>query len=246
MKRPVMVFTDFGVDGPYVGQMKAALWMHGGASIPVIDLMNDVPAFDAEAGSHLLAALLSHTPPACVVLAVVDPGVGSDRRALVVEVDGRWLVGPDNGLFEMAIRRAAGSVRAWAIEWRPPVLSTTFHGRDLFAPVAAALASGDSPVALGCAAIAVPRHAEWPDDLARVLYIDHYGNAVTGIRGATLAEDAQVKVGGRALSGRTTFADVPMGEAFWYVNSVGLIEVAVNMGRADAVLSIAPPAPILW
>jgi len=136
----IVLFTDFGLDGPYVGQMKAVL--HRDApGVPVIDLFADAPAFDAKRSAYLLAAYAEEFPAPTVFLAVVDPGVGGARRPLMVEADGRRYVGPDNGLFEIVWRRARRR-RGGAITWRPERLSASFHGRDLFAPVAARLAVG--------------------------------------------------------------------------------------------------------
>src|SRR5205085_6905131 len=101
--------------------------------VPVIDLFADLPAARPRPAAYLLAAHAAWFPPGAVFLAVVDPGVGSERAAIVVEADGRWYVGPDNGLFELVIRRAA-TARSWEITWKPQWLSASFHGRDLFAP----------------------------------------------------------------------------------------------------------------
>src|SRR5512143_1221602 len=140
----ILLFTDFGWTGPYVGQMKAVL-AAAAPGVPVIDLMHDAPAFRPRPAGVLLAALLAEVPAGAVVLAVVDPGVGTARAPLAVSVDGRWLVGPDNGLFAPTLRcdRAA---EAWEITWRPARLSASFHGRDLFAPIAASIAAGKLPL----------------------------------------------------------------------------------------------------
>lgn len=231
---PIVLFTDFGLSGPYVGQLKVAL-LKAGAGGPVIDLMADAPAFDPRASAYVLAALLPEMPADCVVLAVVDPGVGGIRRPLVAEVDGNWLVGPDNGLFELVLRRATHT-RVWAIQWRPSRLSASFHGRDLFAPVAARLAQGEMPQTIGCAAVEVTRFAQWPDDLAEIVYVDPYGNAMTGLRAQSVPRDAVLALGGQSLCFAETFSAVAPGQAFWTCNSVGLVEIAVNQGRADGVI----------
>ena len=124
------------------------------------------------------------------------------------------------------------------IAWRPPQLSASFHGRDLFAPVAARLARGEPAASLAGPA-AASRQPDWPDDLAEIVYIDHYGNALTGLRGECLDQNARIGVGGRGIGRAMTFSAVPNGEAFWYVNSNGLVEIAVNLGRADRELDLA-------
>ena len=118
-------------------------------------------------------------------LAIVDPGVGGERPAVFVEADGRWYVGPGNGLFEL-VQRRADTARRWDIAWRPERLSASFHGRDLFAPVAAMLAKGEMPPGR-LSADGADRRLHWPDDLGEVVYVDHYGN--TGLRAATLPGD---------------------------------------------------------
>jgi S-adenosylmethionine hydrolase len=185
-------------------------------------------------GAYLLAAYAPWWPTRTVFLCVIDPGVGSDRAAVVAQADGQWFVGPDNGLFELVARRAT-AVQSWEMTWRPATLSASFHGRDLFAPVAATLARGVPPTGTEHP---LDRHLDWPDELPRIIYIDHYGNAVTGLRGSTLPPAARLTAGGRMLSRARVFAEVPEGEPFWYENSNGLAEIAVNRGRADVVLSI--------
>jgi S-adenosyl-L-methionine hydrolase (adenosine-forming) len=213
--------------------MKAVL-ARGAPGVPVIDLFADAPAGDPMSGAYLLAAYAAWWPAGTIFLCVIDPGVGSDRAAVVAQADGRWFVGPDNGLFELIARRAT-AVRSWEITWRPAALSASFHGRDLFAPVAAMLARGEPSPGTERP---LSRWLDWPDELPRIVYIDHYGNAITGLRGSSLSPAARLTTGGRELLRARMFADAPEGEPFWYENSNGLAEIAVNRGRADVVLSI--------
>ncbi len=232
----IALFTDFGVAGPYLGQVKAVL--HRDApGVPAVDLFADAPAQMPKPAAYLLAAYGGWFPPGTVLLAIVDPGVGSARAGVVVEADGRFYVGPDNGLFEPVLRRA-GRVRDWRIVWRPASLSASFHGRDLFAPVAARLARGGAPAGL-LGAGAISRYPDWPDDLPEIVYVDGFGNAMTGIRASTLPQDARLGVGGQVLPRARTFSDAPAGAAFWYENANGLAEIAVNRGRADTALELA-------
>jgi len=138
----IVLFTDFGVEGPYIGQMKAVLAREAPSEV-VIDLFANAPSFDAQSAAYLLAAYSAEFSVGTVFLAVVDPGVGSERRAAAVLVDGRWFVGPDNGLFNVVAMRAR-DVQWWDLTWRPEHLSASFHGRDLFAPVAARLSATTS------------------------------------------------------------------------------------------------------
>jgi len=240
----IVTITDFGGRGPYLGEMEVAI-RRLAPEVPVVHLLADAPVFDPVASAYLLAALVAPLPAGCVVLGVVDPGVGGERRPLIVEADGRWLVGPDNGLFELAIRRAA-RVRAWEIVWRPERLATTFHGRDLFAPVAARLALGSAPDAAGGREIAPPRRPAMPDDLARILYLDSYGNAWTGLRAQGIARSARLVLGATTLAHAERFDAVPPGAPFWYANSSDLVEIAVNGGRADQLAGLSLGAEIAW
>jgi S-adenosylmethionine hydrolase len=232
-----VLFTDFGLAGPYTGQVIAVLQREA-PGVPAVSLFADAPAGQPKPSAYLLAAYAAWFPAGTVLLCVVDPGVGGQRRALIVMAGGRFHVGPDNGLFEIVLRRAAPTPQCWEITWRPKLLSASFHGRDLFAPVAARLAIGESPATM--AKSAVPqRFADWPGDLAEIVYIDHYGNAMTGMRGQAVATTASLACDGRMIPPAKTFSAVPSGAPFWYVNSNGLIEIAVNGGRADRLLGLS-------
>ena len=237
----IVLFTDFGLEGPYTGQIKAVLYRTA-PGIPVIELFADAPAGRPKPAAYLLAAYGVWFPPGTVLLAVIDPGVGGPRPAVIVEAGGRWYVGPDNGLFEL-VRRRAESARTWEILWRPEALSASFHGRDLFAPVAGGLARGEHP-AHEPRAPQIGRHADWPDDLPEIVYCDRYGNAMTGLRANRLPNDARLAVSARVLVRARTFSDVPAGEAFWYENSNGLAEIAVNAGRAADALELVIGSPV--
>ena len=232
----IVLFTDFGLSGPYTGQVEAVL-QQSAPGIAVIRLFADAPAGRPKPSAYLLAAYATWFPAGTVFLCIVDPGVGSKRRAVIVEADGRLYVGPDNGLFEL-IQRRVTAPQVWEINWRPASLSASFHGRDLFAPIAAQLARGEPATAMAHAAAPI-RRPDWPDDLAEIVYIDHYGNAMTGLRGEAVPEAARLRAGGRVLAPARTFSAVPTGEAFWYVNSNGLVEIAVNNGRADNALGLS-------
>lgn len=232
----IFVFSDFGVNGPYSGTMRSVVMRHA-PDVPVCDLMCDAPDRNPKAASYLLAALCREFQEGDVVLAVVDPGVGSARNGVVVEADGVSFVGPDNGLFEMVIRRAK-NVKLKVIDWMPDGASASFHGRDIFGPVASWLATNQEFDAHG-----IPLDQrfgpakEWPDELAEVIYVDPYGNLMTGL--FARSKDEKITINKHVLSGARTFSDVPSGTAFHYGNSVGLCEVAVNCGRADQMMGAA-------
>lgn len=244
----IVLFTDFGLEGPYTGQVKAVLQRLAPA-IPVIDLFADAPG--PRESAYLLAAYAGWFGRGCVFLGVVDPGVGGERPAVALKVDGNWFVGPGNGLFELVARRAV-TIEEYAIILPATPVSASFHGRDIFAPVAARLAAGLAaspadgavPADAGLARHPLPRQADWPDDLAAIAYIDRFGNAITGLRAGTLPPAARLCVGGRQLGPARTFSAVPPGAPFWYENSNGLVEVAVNLGRADRSLGLEIGMPL--
>lgn len=230
----IFTFTDFGTDGPYMGQMRAALLVDAPGS-DVVDLMADAPAFNPRAAAYLLAAVTESLPPEFVCAAVVDPGVGSRRRPIILRCGERWFVGPDNGLLEIVARRSDEPSAWWEITWLPERLSKSFHGRDLFAPVAARLAK-DGERALEQLACRVEPdlrdYNHWPDDLEEVIYIDGYGNCMLGCRWPSNEEHLEVVTDSLRFGAATTFSDVPEGKAFCYENAMGLVEIAVNQGNA--------------
>jgi S-adenosylmethionine hydrolase len=232
----ILLFTDYGAADIYVGQLKAVLAQRA-PGIPVIDLLHEAPPFNVSAGAHLLSALTTRLRAGTVVLAVVDPGVGGERDAIAVCADGCWVVAPDNGLASVLAARAT-STDLYSIGWRPDDLSASFHGRDLFAPVAAMLARGDRngarlepksglSVALG------------PGDLAEIVYVDHFGNAMTGLRACNLSRKTRLAVAGRSMAYAHVFSAAPGGEPFWYENSIGLAEIAANASSAAHSLGLA-------
>lgn len=237
----IALFTDCGLLGPYTGQMKAVL-QRTAPGVPVVDLFADAPVGNPRASAYLLAAYATWFPAGTVLLCVVDPGVGGTRPPVILAADRRWYVGPGNGLFELVERRA-GETRRWNIDWRPERLSASFHGRDLFAPVAGMLARGEPPPGSPCKDGA-DRRPDWPDDLSEIVYVDHFGNALTGMRAATLPPTARLDVAGQVLERARTFSDLPPGAPFWYENSNGLAEIAVNQGRADRVLGLSIGAAV--
>lgn len=233
----IVLFTDYGWRGPYTGQLRLVLAAQA-PGVPVIELVADAPACRPRPAAYLLAALVDQgvLPAGTIVIAVVDPGVGGDRDGVVVAVDGRHFVGPDNGLFEHVCRRAAAPP-AW-LRLPPPAAGSaaSFHGRDVFAPAAARLAVAGTVA--GTTVAAGRRHPDWPDDWPAIIHLDGFGNAVTGLRAATLPARATVAIDGRPLPRARTFADVAAGDAFCYANSLGLIEIAVNGGDAGRRLGL--------
>jgi hypothetical protein len=244
MRGVITLLTDFGTADGYVAEIKGVLLTSAPGAM-LVDVTHDIAPHDVEIARLTLARYWRRFPPGSVHLAVVDPGVGSSRAVIAVESDGRRLVGPDNGLLSPAL------LVAGARAVRLPVLATaapTFHGRDVFAPAAARLASGDPLDALGETFTgAVVRRTPEPRRMADgqlegvVIAVDRFGNAITnlvGARGTTLS------VHGRALRLRRTYADLREGEPGAVVGSSGLIEIAVREGSASEALGIGRGTPV--
>ena len=224
-----------------MGQVKARL-LEAAPAQHVVDLLHEAPAYNAHAGAHLLAAFAPTFPLGAVFLAVVDPGVGTVRDAIVLLSGGRWFVGPDNGLMSIVAARNRDS-RVWRVIWQPEVLSATFHGRDLFAVIAAEMARGDFPTDK-LTEITKLNVAFDAEDMARVIYIDHFGNAWTGVRGIEIPKSARVTAKSVSFEHSESFGFVGRGEGFWFVNSVGLVELAVNRGHAAQRFGLAVGDPV--
>jgi S-adenosyl-L-methionine hydrolase (adenosine-forming) len=239
----ILLFTDFGSTDVYVGQLKLALTVHAPEE-SVIDLLHEVPNFDLRAGAHLLAALHERIPESAVTMAIVDPGVGSARDPLVVMADGRWYVGPDNGLLSVVLSRAHTS-QIWRICWSGADISNSFHGRDLFAPIAAMLAKKEwwADALIPVAKLNVMFGSS---ELREVIYIDHYGNAMTGIPATAANHSNVLRVGSHTLHYARVFSDVDERESFWYPNSIGLAEIAMNCGDAAQALMLSVGDEVDW
>jgi S-adenosyl-L-methionine hydrolase (adenosine-forming) len=194
----------------------------------LVDIDHSLPAFDVGLAAFVLWAATRDFTPGTVHLAVVDPGVGSERRALAVEAGGCFYVGPDNGLLTTVVRHRR-DLAAVSLN-RPASASPTFEGRDVFAPAAGALAAGTRLADLGRP---VTDLVVLPDTMHSVVWVDGFGNLVTNLEPPV----SRVRINGVdiGLSART-FAEAPPGQPFWYVGSLGLIEVGVHEDRADRVL----------
>ncbi len=238
---PVFLLTDFGLSDPYAGQMKAMLMARAPGCTPT-DLTHGIPAQDVHAGARALGESLPFLPQPAVVLAVVDPGVGTSRRPLAVRAGGLAAVGPDNGLLTPLLRRSgARAVELDPVAVEAPPMSATFHGRDLFAPAAAALAKGKGlesigtlvhdPVMLPAAAGPERVDGGWR---VTVTAVDHFGNLITDLGVDRIGED-RVRVtlpDGGTPEFVETYGEVDEGALAALVGSGGWLEVAVNGGSA--------------
>jgi S-adenosylmethionine hydrolase len=238
MPRLITLLTDFGTADGYVGEMKGVLATLAPPN-PVVDIAHDVAPQDVDGARLALARYWRRFPEGTVHLVVIDPGVGSARGALAAASEGRFLVGPDNGVLSPALLHAGARCVSLAI---PSGAAPTFHGRDVFAPAAAQLALGASLESLGDAAER-PVIRRTPEATRRgdgavqgeVITIDRFGNAVTNL---LAMRGGQVQVAGLTLALRRTYADAAAGEAVALVGSSGLVEVAVRDGNASALLGL--------
>lgn len=252
----ITLTTDFGDASPYVAVMKGVVLSLNPAA-RLLDLSHRVRAQDVRHADYFLGTAVPYFPKGTVHVAVIDPGVGSDRRPLLVEAGGQFLVGPDNGAFTRAVKALGGPVRVRHLTeprfWRPAV-SSTFHGRDVFAPVAAHLTLGVDPAALGPAVggmvelktcSAVCWGSRWAGE---VQFADEFGNLITNIPAAHVkSPPVRVAVGGsEPLQVRwvRTYADAAPGELVALASSDGFVEIAVANGSAAGRLGVAVGAPV--
>lgn len=255
----ITLLTDFGLQDPFVGVMHGVVLTRFAAA-RVVDLTHAIAPQDVAEGSFWLARSFGYFPAGTVHVAVVDPGVGTARAAVAVRAGEHYFIGPDNGLLLAAARSAArggGEIEVCRLDARSlglPAPSRTFHGRDLFSPVAAMLASGATSFAqLG------PRSqplmaGTWPsarrhDDgvEGRVATIDRFGNLLTNIDSAlvrSLGEDLVVKIADRTLRLVSTYGEAERGEVVALLSSFDLLEIAVRDGSAAALLGAGKGEPV--
>ena len=253
----VTLLTDFGTTDHFVGVMKGVLLsLAPGASM--VDLSHGVEPGEVAEGAFALLAAYPHLPPGTVHLAVVDPGVGSERRALVVEAAGQRFVGPDNGLFSYLLDREPEAVVRAVADTRLALarepLSHTFHGRDLFAPLAAALARGVAAEELGTIihdpvrlAALTPSRDAFGLPSGRVLHIDRFGNVISSLSldDLTHSDAPHLRVAGTTIGGlRNRYAGAPPGTPFLIEGSTGFVEISVNGGSAAALLGVRRGDPV--
>lgn len=255
--RLVTLLSDFGSAGPYPAEMKLVLAAHTDAVL--VDISHDVPRHDVRAGAYLLRAVAAYAPVGTIHLAVVDPGVGTARRALIVRSGGQDFVGPDNGLLLPAARRV-GTPRVFVLTdgtLISGVRSSTFHGRDLFAPAAGLLAQGTPPEALGAPAPEVvdldlgAGRREGRMLVGTVAYVDPFGNVITDIPAALLPSAGRrvdVRIGRRRFRAavRTTYGEAAHGALIVVRGSDGVVEIAVREGNAARRTGARPGAAVAF
>jgi len=255
----VTLLTDFGTADYFVAAMKGVI-LGRDPRIALVDVTHEVPPQDVPAGAFTLLAAYPAFPAGTVHLAVVDPGVGSERRPLVVDAGGHRFVGPDNGLLSYVCEREP-QARVYHLTgralFREPV-SATFHGRDVFAPAAAALATGAAPAELGAEVddyvrLDPLRPVRVEGKLrARILHVDRFGNCVTNIGRQDLpeceaAEEVRMEVNGREVRTLRRFYAEPGaedGEPFAIWGSAGFLEISVQRDSAAELLGVRRGMPV--
>lgn len=244
MGRVITLLTDFGTRDAYVAAMKGVI-LGICPEATIVDVTHEVPPQDVRAGAFLLAEAAPYFPEGTIHVAVVDPGVGSARRPIAAETARAHLVGPDNGIFQRFLRSAplCRAVEIANPHYRRPDVSSTFHGRDLFAPAAAHLARGVDLSELGppvhtLAELELPRPRQAPGLVeGEVIHVDRFGNLITNLESRDLGAVRAVEVPGAFLSGLSrTYADVEPGALLALIGSGGLLEISVRDGSAAAAL----------
>jgi S-adenosyl-L-methionine hydrolase (adenosine-forming) len=238
----VTLLTDFGTSDSYVAEVKAAL-LRAAPAATLVDVTHSVPPGDVRAGAYLLGRIWHRFPSGTVHLAVVDPGVGTDRAALAIAAHGHFFVGPDNGLFTPVLRDAEVQVVALPT---PEAASPTFHGRDIFAPAAAAIGAGAPLTQVGEPFTGIPQrlvssepHHEGKSVVGQVVYVDRFGTLITNLTPDLVPPYAVIEVEGLEVGPlRRTFGDVPTGGLVAYLGSGGQVEIAVRDGSAARRLGI--------
>lgn len=241
--RRVTLLTDFGTADGYVAAMKGVLATRA-PGVALEDAGHDLPRGDVAHAAWTLSRFWDRFPPGTVHLVVVDPGVGTPRAAMAVEVDGVFAVGPDNGVFT-PLFESGETWRAVRLPI-PDDASPSFHGRDVFAPAAAELASGCALESLG-PALEDPVRLSAPDRPAgqgTIRTVDRFGNLVTDVAGAELEGAEGVLVGGRTVPVARTYGEVEAGALVALVGSDGTVEVAAREASAAAILRLGPGAPV--
>jgi len=247
--RIVTLLTDFGLSDVYVGVMKGVIAQIN-PTLKVIDLTHEIPPQNLVAARFCLMNAVPYFPKETVHIAVVDPGVGSNRRAVAIEFVNGFLVGPDNGLFSgiLSQNSAISVVELTNYQyWRTSLPSTTFHGRDIFAAVGAHLATGVpleelgiviNPESLVKLPIAECREKEGIVE-GCIQYIDRFGNLITNIPGnLVIAKNWTVEIAGVNIPGKITYSDSPIGSLIALVGSHGWVEIAANNGNAQSQLQL--------
>ncbi|NEO03723.1 MAG: SAM-dependent chlorinase/fluorinase [Moorea sp. SIO3I7] len=247
--RIITLLSDFGLQDVYVGVMKGVI-AQVNPTLNIVDLTHQIPPQNLAAARFNLINAYPYFPAGTVHVAVVDPGVGSHRRAIAIQLSQGFLVGPDNGLFSGVLEQypvMAAVELSNSAYWRTRNPSTTFHGRDIFASVAAHLASGLAIESLGevidpntLVTLDIPTKTLTDDGIiGSIQYVDHFGNLITNIPGGEVdGKTWSVKISDRIIPHTQTYSNCPLGEYVALIGSHGWVEIAVNGGSAKSQLEL--------
>ena len=242
----VVLLTDFGLRDPYVGILRGAV-LRANPRATVVDLGHEVPPQDIEAGAFWVWSAVERFPAGSVIVAVVDPGVGTSRRLIAAQAHGAFWVAPDNGLLTHVL---AGDENAEVRRLDPEHLqlaptSRTFHGRDVLGPVGGWLSGGRYGFsALGDRLADPVRLPTLIDGGHRIVHVDAFGNLITNVPAASFPKLAAIELAGRRAVARGTYGEVPEGEVLALVGSFGFWEVACNGDSAANLLGVGRGAPV--
>src|SRR5574341_278291 len=241
----ITLLTDFGLADSYVAEVKAVLASQS-HSAQLIDVTHFIPPGDLRAGQYVLSRVWHRFPPGTVHLVVVDPGVGTPRRALAAEASGHYFVAPDNGI--LSCLPEGTRFRSLPI---PPAAAPTFHARDVFAQAAALSANGTAITHLGQAIsdpvrapLPTPRH-DGTTVVGEVIYVDRFGTLISNIPGGLVEPGVRIKVADADAGAlRRTYGEVARGKLVAYVGSGGTVEIAVRDGSAARLLGVGVGAQV--
>ena len=249
----ITLTTDFGQTDHYVAQMKGVI-LGLAPQTPIVDVTHEIPPQDVHRAGHLIADLADAFPSETIHVAVIDPGVGSERKVIAVRAEGQFYIAPDNGLLSLVFnrRRVDDVVSIENERFRRQTVTATFHGRDIMAPAAAHLANGVSIEELGPRLERPVRRSFGPVPsvffekkiVGSVAWIDRFGNLVTNIQGELLREwdrsRVRVSIGAHSVCVlRRYYAEAPAGEALLLIGSSGKLEIAINGGSAADLLKVS-------
>jgi hypothetical protein len=244
MKRIITLTTDFGLKEHYVGAMKGVI-LSINPDVIIMDITHEIPPRDIFKAAFTLKNFYSYFPPGTIHIAVVDPGVGSKRKPIALEADNNIFIGPDNGVFTF-IYRESKSVKSFEIsnsKYTLPNISSTFHGRDIFAPAAGYLSLGVSVNDLGKRVMKPVRlpikepEVKEGKIIGEVIYVDSFGNLITNVAAYLVKPKSWIYIGGEVIKGISkSYSDVPKGKLLAVIGSGGFVEISVNQGSASELI----------
>ncbi|MER3447324.1 MAG: hypothetical protein C4291_10995 [Candidatus Dadabacteria bacterium] len=244
MKRIITLTTDFGIKDHYIGAMKGVI-LSINRDVSIVDITHQIPPQDISSGAFTIRNFYRYFPQGTIHVAVIDPGVGTERKPIAIEADGYIFIGPDNGIFTFVYRESK-SFNVFEIsnfKYVLPNVSHTFHGRDIFAPAAAHISLGITPKDLGevvkepvMISIKEPE-VRGEEIIGEFIYKDSFGNLISNIPAELIKPGSRVYIGKKVINGISkSYAEAQRGELIAIIGSSGLLEISVNQGRASDVI----------